>query len=298
MKKYIALALSGTLLLSGCGAGNENTASGGLLGAQLGSIIGSAIGGINGGPRGSDIGTLVGMAGGAVVGAAVGSAADKANKQQYADYTSRRTSARQTERNATYSQPQGMESNGGYDTQEYGYNSQNNGYDPQDSGFDPSNSGDDIIDFGKTDATGYGSTAATAPQTGAASDCKPHSATLMMEEAGMPALEIRNVRYVGNGTTLSSGELARVTVEVYNNSTASLYNVCPAVVETTHNKHIAVSAPIIIEKIAPGKGIRYTAMVKADRKLKDGTAHFKVFASEKKGGTQSSVAEFDITTRR
>ena len=63
MKKYIALALSGTLLLSGCGAGNENTASGGLLGAQLGSIIGSAIGGINGGPRGSDIGTLVGMAG-------------------------------------------------------------------------------------------------------------------------------------------------------------------------------------------------------------------------------------------
>ena len=120
----------------------------------------------------------------------------------------------------------------------------------------------------------------------------------MMEEAGMPALEIRNVRYVGNGTTLSSGELARVTVEVYNNSTASLYGVRPAVVETTHNKHIAVSAPIIIEKIAPGKGIRYTAMVKADRKLKDGTAHFKVFASEKKGGTQSSVAEFDITTRR
>ena len=280
MKKYIALALSGTLLLSGCGAGNENTASGGLLGAQFGSIIGSAIGGINGGPRGSDIGTLVGMAGGAVVGAAVGSAADKANKQQYDDYTSRRTSAsqtrRQAERNATYSQPQGMESNSGYDEQDYGYDS-------QDSGFDPSNSGDDIIDFGKT---------------GAASDCKPHSATLMMEEAGMPALEIRNVRYVGNGTTLSSGELARVTVEVYNNSTASLYGVRPAVMETTHNKHIAVSAPIIIEKIAPGKGIRYTAMVKADRKLKDGTAHFKVFASEKKGGTQSSVAEFDITTRR
>ena len=81
MKKYIALALSGTLLLSGCGAGNENAASGGLLGAQLGSIIGSAIGGINGGPRGSDIGTLVGMAGGAVVGAAVGSAADKDNSQ-------------------------------------------------------------------------------------------------------------------------------------------------------------------------------------------------------------------------
>ena len=242
------------------------------------------------------------MAGGAVVGAAVGSAADKANKQQYADYTSRRTSARQTrrqaERDATYSQPQGMESNSGYDEQDYGNNPQNNGYDSQDSGFDPSNSGDDIIDFGKTDATGYGSNAATAPQTGAASDCKPHSATLMMEEAGMPALEIRNVRYVGNGTTLSSGELARVTVEVYNNSTASLYGVRPAVVEATHNKHIAVSAPIIIEKIAPGKGIRYTAMVKADRKLKDGTAHFKVFASEKKGGTQSSVAEFDITTRR
>ena len=47
MKKIATLTLAASLMLSGCGVGNENTASGGFLGAQLGSIIGSAIGGIS-----------------------------------------------------------------------------------------------------------------------------------------------------------------------------------------------------------------------------------------------------------
>lgn len=164
-----------------------------------------------------------------------------------------------------------------------------------DSGFDPTNSGDDVISFDGGDS-GYGNS--VPRQNTGADGCKPHSGTMMMEEAGMPALEIRNVRYVGNGTTLSSGELVKVTVEVYNNSTAALYGVQPAVVETTGNKHIHVSAPVLIERIGPGKGIRYTAMVKADKKLKDGTAHFKVFAQEKAHGQQTPAAEFDVVTRR
>lgn len=265
MKKHITMALSAAMLLASCGAGNENATSGGFLGAQLGSIIGSAIGGISGGPRGSDIGTLIGMAGGAAVGAAVGSTADKANQQKYDEYKAQRQQQRirAQQQNQTYSLQQS-------DTD-------------SDSGFDPSNSGNDIITLDTPDSI---------------AECKPHSGTMMMEEASIPALSIRNVRYVGNGMTLTSNELAKVTVEVYNNSTSSLYNVQPTVIETTGNKHIFVSAPIIIEKIAPGKGIRYTAMVKADNRLKDGTAHFKVFASEKAGGHQSEATEFDITTKR
>lgn len=279
MKKIATLTLAASLMLSGCGVGNENTASGGFLGAQLGSIIGSAIGGISGGPRGSDIGTLVGMAGGAAAGAIIGNAADKANQQKYDEYKAQRRQMTQQQQNSSQ--------------QSYSDDSYNAGGSNDGSGFDPNNGGDDVISFDGND---------TAPKTSSpsapADACKPHSGTVMMEEAGMPALSIRNVRYVGNGMTLSPGELAKVTVEVYNNSTRSLYNVQPTVVETTGNKHIFVSAPIIIEKIASGKGIRYTAMVKADRKLKDGTAHFKVFAVEKAGGTRSEVEEFSVETRR
>ncbi len=282
-KKYTALALSAALLLASCGAGNENAAAGGLFGAQFGGIIGSAIGGISGGPRGSDIGTLVGLAGGAVLGAAVGSAADQAQQQQYDEYKAQRQARRQ------YSSGQDS-----YSTSQNNYSSRQNNY-SADSGFDPSNSGNDIITLDGSDTA---SPNRQPSYQGGSSDCKQHSREMMMEDAGMPALEIRNVRYVGNGTTLSSGELAKVTVEVYNNSTASLYGVQPAVVETTGNKHIFVSAPILIEKIGPGKGIKYTAMVKADKKLKDGTAHFKVFASEKAHGQQTPTAEFDITTVR
>lgn len=278
MKKAMTIAVAAAMMLSSCGAGSENTASGGILGAQLGSIIGSAIGGISGGPRGSDIGTLIGMAGGAAAGAVIGNAADKANQQKYDEYKAQRRQARQQQAQQSYS-----DSGSGYSGDSYGYS--DNG--DSGSGFDPNNGGDDIITFDGNDTV-----PAPAPES------KPHSGTFMAEESGAPALAIRNVRYVGNGMTLSAGELAKVTVEVYNNSTSSLYGVQPMVVETTGNRHIFVSAPIIIEKIAPGKGIRYTAMVKADRKLKDGTAHFRVAATEKAGGKQSNVAEFDLTTKR
>ena len=281
MKKYLAFTLSAALLVSSCGPGNENAAAGGILGAQLGGLLGSAIGGISGGPRGSDIGTLVGLAGGAALGAAAGSAADRQQQQEREEYLAM-NSGRYKGKNRS------------------GYVSMGNSYSPSGnsvsgSGFDPTNSGDDVISFDGGDS-GYGS---SAPRQNTGADgCKPHSGAMMMEEAGMPALEIRNVRYVGDGTTLSSGELVKVTVEVYNNSTAALYGVQPAVVETTGNKHIHVSAPVLIERIGPGKGIRYTAMVKADKKLKDGAAHFKVFAQEKAHGQQTPAVEFDIVTRR
>ena len=274
MKKNIATAMAAAILLSSCGTGNDNATTGGFLGAQLGSIIGSAIGGISGGPRGSDIGTLVGMAGGAVVGAAVGSAADKADQQKYNEYKANRQQQRQQQRQAAD-------------------NAQNSGSGTTDSGFDPNNSGNDIIDFDG------GNTNAATNATDSKDDAQPE---LAESNNKANAIEVRSVRFVGNGngnsTTLHSGELAKVVVEVYNNSANNLYGVQPIVMETTGNKHIFVSAPIIIESIAPGKGIRYTAMIKADNKLKDGTAHFRVAASDKGGYNKSENVEFDLTTMR
>lgn len=255
------------MLLSSCGVGNENTASGGFLGAQLGSILGSAIGGISGGPRGSDIGTIVGMASGAVVGAAVGSAADKAHRDDVEARSLPQRRSKYNEQTDSYS--------GGYAAQGQ-----------TDSGFDPNNGGDDIISF--DDASGQ-------PLNYSATQAPGQSASF-----SAPALEIRSVRFADkdNDLTLRRGEMAKVVVEVYNNSPEPLYNVQPFVEEITGNKHIFVSAPIVVEKIGPGKGIRYTAMVKADSKLKDGKAHFKVVVREAAHRRSSEPREFDIATKR
>lgn len=269
MKKYLAITLSATLLLSGCGSSNSNTAAGGFMGAQLGSILGSAIGGISGGPRGSDIGTIVGMAGGAMVGAVAGNAADKANNQE------------------TYSHRQSKyNSNDSYATQQGTYDNV-----ATDSGFDPNNGGNDVIDdFG-----------ASAQQTSPSSLHIQPSQSGISIPSGLPkkALEVRSVKFESprHEQQLHRGDIAQIVVEVYNNSNDYIYNVEPVVQETTGNKHIYVSSPIRVEQIAPGKGIRYTAMVKADNKLKDGNAQFLVAVNE--GNTMSrETKEIDITTSK
>lgn len=266
-----AIVLSAALLVSGCGSMSDGGASGGFLGAELGSILGSAIGGISGGPRGSDVGTIVGMAGGAVVGAVVGNAADKAQQRKTERYNG---SYREDDRNGSSS----------YDSRSY-----DNMGDNATSGFDPKNGGDDVIQF---DAPA-GNTSVEEPGVVSKlqSDPAPGSAS---------PLELRSVRFVGksNGLELHSGELAKVVVEVYNNTPEYMYNVKPMVMETSGNKHVFVSAPIIVEKIAPGKGIRYTAMVKADKKLKDGKVRFAVCAQESAQLRKSETREFDVTTIR
>lgn len=262
-----AVVLSAALLVSGCGSISDGGASGGFLGAELGSILGSAIGGISGGPRGSDVGTIVGMAGGAVIGAA----ADKAQQRKAERYDG---NYRGDNRNG----------NSSYDSRSY-----DNTGDNATSDFDPENGGDDVIQF---DAPA-GNTSVEEPDVVSKlqSDPAPVSAS---------PLELRSVRFVGkgNGLELHSGELAKVVVEVYNNTPEYMYNVKPMVMETSGNKHVFVSAPIIVEKIAPGKGIRYTAMVKADKKLKDGKVHFTVCAQESAQLRKSEIREFDVTTIR
>ena len=212
----------------------------------MGSILGSAIGGISGGPRGSDVGTIVGMAGGAVIGAVVGDAADKAQQRKAERYDG---NYRGDNRNGNY---RGDDRNGNssYDSRSYGDSD-----DDATSDFDPENGGDDVIQF-------------DAPADNTSVEEPDVVSKLQSDPAPVSAspLELRSVRFVGkgNGLELHSGELAKVVVEVYNNTPEYMYNVKPMVMETSGNKHVFVSAPIIVEKIAPGKGIRYTAMVKDD----------------------------------
>lgn len=290
MKKTIVILLCAALMLEGCGT---YTGEGAAVGGEFGSILGSAIGGISGGRRGSDIGTIVGMAGGAIVGAAVGSAADRAEQEKYEqhkrDYEQRRA--------------QRQAQQGGYD----GYpQSDNGGYSPADnSGFDPSNSGDDRIDFG-----GAAPSVPAQPLPSSVPARTVDAQSMSVEQLSRmtpgygyrlnPMIEIRNAVFHdadGDGV-LRSGEQAQVSFEIMNNSRQTLFNVTPTVIETTRNKHIRISPNIRVESILPNRGVRYTATVMADSRLKDGEAVFRVAVTQGQNDITSQMKEFVVPTRR
>ncbi len=268
MKKVILLMLCSSLVMSSC---DTYTGSGAYAGGSIGSILGSAIGGLSGGPRGSDMGTIIGMAGGAVVGAVIGSQADQAHADREAAYQQDRAERRS------------------------GSDYSNTPVTDNPEIFDSNNGGDDrLYDFKSKDYTGDYS--AQQPTTSMPS--------ASVEELGArfsysPTLEIVNARFVDDNedNCLNRNETCKVIFEILNRGHEPVYDVVPTVVETTGNKHIFISPSIHVEKISPGSGVRYTAMVKADRKLKDGMARFCVSVIHE-GKSISKVNEFNIPTKR
>ena len=283
MKRSLIIGMSALLLLGSC---DTYTGQGAYMGTTLGSIFGSAIGGIAGGPHGSDVGTVVGMVGGAVAGAAIGNAADQHQQQQRADDLAQYRkdkedmAARRTQRQQ-YSQ-------------NYGNDSYSNG--SYDSGFDSSNSGDDrIYDFKGSDYTGDVSTQQAQTTMPMQSSVEELASNLKYT----PSIEIKNARFIDDNQDgkIERGEMSKVIFEIYNRSKQTLYDVVPTVVEASGNKHVFISPNMHVEQLAPGQGIRYTALVKADNRLKDGTA--KICVSVVQGGKSiSKVSEFNIPTVR
>jgi len=234
------------------------TGMGAYTGGSFGSIIGSAIGGLAGGPRGSDIGTLIGMAGGAAVGAAVGAAADNAQQRDYEDYRAARAQRSRTD--------------------DYGYRSGQTRTDANfsdQSGYDANGRGDDRL-FGFDE--NFNSQVQVV-------SCD---------------LEIRSARLVDGSRdgVLTRGEEARMIFEVYNKSDKPAYHVLPTVSEVTGNHHIYISENVLIESILPGKGIRYTAVVKADNRLGDGEAVIRISVLQGNNEIASQTQEFPIQTRK
>lgn len=265
MKKVILLMLCSSLVMGSC---DTYTGSGAYAGGSIGSILGSAIGGLSGGPRGSDMGTIIGMAGGAVVGAVIGSQAHAGREAAYKQDRAERRSGSDYSNTPVTDNPEIFDSNNGGD--------------------------DRLYDFKGKDYTGDYS--AQQPTT------SMPAATV--EELGArfsysPTLEIVNARFVDDNedNCLNRNETCKVIFEIVNRGHEPVYDVVPTVVETTGNKHIFISPSIHVEKISPGSGVRYTAMVKADRKLKDGMARFCVSVIHE-GKSISKVNEFNIPTKR
>ena len=166
------------------------------------------------------------------------------------------------------------------ESRQHNYDSQSqSNYDQADnSGFDPSGSGDDRL-------YGFGEDFGTSPA---------------LRSDKLADIEIRHARIMDasrNGE-LTRGEEARMVFEVYNNSSEPAYQVQPSVAETTGNKHIRVSENVLVECIPPGKGIRYTAVIKADDRLKDGEAVIRIGVFQSNKEIASQTQEFRIKTSK
>ncbi len=265
MNKSVILLSCAALLVTSCGT---YAGAGAYMGSGIGAVLGSAIGGITNGPRGSDVGTLVGMASGAIVGAAVGAEADKAQQEKAQAQAAARYKTRSANTQQTY----------------------------DDSGYNAQGTGDDTLyDFNGSEYTGN----YTASNPIDVEHPSTYENIDSQEQTEIP-VEIRNARFVDDNQdfSLSPDELAKVIFEVYNTGSDILYDIQPVVEETTGNKQITISSSIHIEQIEADQGVRYTAMVKAGSKLKDGTVTFRIYAIQGNGTVVSNLSEFNIVTNK
>ena len=115
-----------------------------------------------------------------------------------------------------------------------------------------------------------------------------------------PCLEIRNPRIVDatRDHVLSRGEDARIVFEVFNTSAKPVFRVLPSVKEVTGNRHIHISENVLIESIMPGRGIRYSAIIRTDDRLRDGEAVIRVSVFQDNRELRSQAREFRIITSK
>ncbi len=285
MKKYSVMIMSAALVASSCTTG---AGTGAYAGSQLGSVLGSAIGGIAGGPRGSDIGTIFGMAGGAVVGAAVG---DAATKQHHQDQDDTYMPSSNYNNRPVYEQP--------YSNNQPSYSSNQQPVDDIDPTqmVDTTNSGDDRIDF---DVNSSSTLPNNNPDTSVSMDAgKVEQIYGANKAAESGKITIKNVRFeeTTEHNVLHGGEVGKVKFEMYNETQAPIYNFMPTVVEADGNKRIYISPSVRVENIMPGQGLRYTATVKADKRIKDGEIRLLVSA-QRDGKPISYVTVVKVATVR
>ena len=239
-------------------SGCETAGQGAVHGGQFGYVIGSAIGGITGGGRGHDWGALIGTVSGVAAGAAIGAAKEKAREEEY----------RSRESNIGRRLDRARSS--GYDNREMSR------YDEND--YDPRGGGDDRVDFG----IGNG------PSNGPSS--RPDDSPL----------EIRNavITETKRDGVLTRGEEYTVRFEIFNTTGKPVYDIRPMVSDVTGNKHVKISPNLRVESIGPYQGVRYTATIRAGKKLKEGEIKVMVAVSHRQRVIQSQTRYFTVPTAK
>jgi uncharacterized protein YcfJ len=135
-----------------------------------------------------------------------------------------------------------------------------------DSGYDPQGRGDDRITFTNDEAP----------------------------------LEIRNAVIVESkhDGVLTRGEECTVMFEIMNTSDRTVYDVRPIVEDVTGNKHVKISPNLLVESIAPHQGVRYTATILADKRLKNGEIQVMVAVAQGQQEVTSQTRRFTVPTAK
>ena len=156
-----------------------------------------------------------------------------------------------------------------------------------DSGFDPNNGGDDRIVMETEVPSNTVSLDELKNMTGY--NVNINESILLRHE---------NFTDANGDGNISPGEECKVSFEIMNNSDVEIFNVIPTVIETTGNKHIHISPTVRVESIKPHQGVRYTATILADKRLKDGNAVIRVTVTQGQNDIASMAKEFNITCKR
>lgn len=271
MKKGIVLGMSALLLLSACGT---HSMTGAYMGSGIGRVVGSAIGDLSGGRRGYHMGTVIGTLGGLAAGAAIGAAVDAAEQRKVEKAIEQR-----------------QQRLGGYTNNHENSNS-------DDSGFDPAGRGDDRIMMDEAPAP------APTYSLSKGKDVEPTPEIVATFDGYKlhinPAIEIRHARVIdaNEDGVLVRDEECYVTFDIINNSDKPLFDVQPTVIDVTNNKHVHISPNLNIETIHPHQGMRYTATIKGDHRLKDGEVVIRVAVAHANREIASQIKEFTIPTRK
>ena len=113
------------------------------------------------------------------------------------------------------------------------------------------------------------------------------------------ALHIRNLRFIDDSRDhiLNGGENSKIIFEIMNEGSETAYNVIPSVTEISGAKQLHISPSILVEQILPGNGVKYTATVSVGKRVKNGTATFRIAVTDTRGQIYDRQ-EFTLETAR
>ena len=119
------------------------------------------------------------------------------------------------------------------------------------------------------------------------------------QEYASSPLTIRNLRFVGDdgNNVINRGENCKIIFELANNTGRVINDIIPDIFEVNGNSHLTISPATRIESLRSGDAIRYTANVRADKRMKEGTAYFRIMVSTE-GSEFVPLRDFSIEMKK
>ena len=118
-------------------------------------------------------------------------------------------------------------------------------------------------------------------------------------EAATPLVLMSNVHvvYSGNDEVVRRGDRCELVFDITNYSESPLINILPHIT-ISGTSHLSVSPAETITRIGVGDKIRYTAVILADNKLKNGTATISITMVGKDDTPLSRTSKLSVLTTK